>query len=107
LIQCQDGEDYAGYNKSKSFKDGEHDLIIRATDYAGNDQEEIISFTIDSKLPKVKRMEPRKGKYGNGTFYIKYQEDFLQYIKLYYKENSAEDYTMVSKEECPSGKNAE
>jgi len=98
-----------GYDKSKSFKEGFHYLFIRAIDYAGNENEETtVSFTIDSKLPKVKRMEPRKGKYGNGTFYIKYQEDFLQSISLFYKEESETIYTEVVKPDCPSGKkNAE
>jgi len=95
------------YDKTKSFGEGFHDLIIRATDYAGNDNEEYISFMVDSKEPKVKRMEPRKGKYGNGEFYIKYQEDNLQQIELYYKEGSETEYTKVTKTDCPSGKDAE
>lgn len=101
---CSDCEDYY---KSKSFKEGFHDLIIRATDYAGNEDEAYVSFTVDSKEPKVKRMEPRKGKYGNGNFYIQYQEDNLQQIELYYKEVSEIEYTTVTKTDCPSGKNAE
>jgi len=95
------------YDKSKSFGEGYHDLIIKATDYAGNDAEEMVSFTVDSKEPRIKRIEPRKGKYGNGTFYIKYQEDNLQSISLFYKEDSETTYTGVSKINCPSGKNAE
>jgi len=96
-----------GYYKSKSFGEGYHDLIIRATDYAGNGDEVYIGFTVDSKDPRIKRIEPRKGKYGNGTFYIKYQEDNLQSISLFYKEGSELTYTEVSKTDCPSGKNAE
>ncbi len=96
-----------GYDKSKSFGEGYHDLIIRATDYAGNDAEKIVSFTVDSKDPRIKRIEPRKGKYGNGNFYIKYQEDNLQSISLFYKEESETSYTEVAKTDCPSGKNAE
>jgi len=101
---CKNCEEY---DKTKSFKEGYHDLILRATDYAGNDAEEMVSFTVDSKDPKIKRIEPRKGKYGNGTFYIKYQEDNLQSISLFYKEESETEYTAVSNEDCPSGKNAE
>jgi len=118
LLEYLDADDPSGrwrrlcrncdnYNKSKSFKEGFHDLIIRATDYAGNDAEEMVSFTVDSKDPKIKRIEPRKRKYGNGTFYIKYQEDNLQSISLFYKEESEPTYTEVSKTDCLSGKNVE
>jgi hypothetical protein len=95
------------YNRTKSFGEGWHNVTITATDKAGNSDEENITFFVDSKKPRIKRVEPRSRSYTNGTFTVKYDEENLQLLTLMYKENGSEDYVAFATDTCPSGKNQE
>jgi len=60
--------------KKVSFKDGEHDLTIFAVDESGRDAEWPIQFFTDSRAPKIKKVEPKKG-FASGDFYVEFQEE--------------------------------
>jgi len=60
--------------KKISFKDGQHDLTINVIDEAGNSVSASIQFFTDSKKPKLKSVEPRRG-FASGDFYVKFDEE--------------------------------
>lgn len=93
--------------KRISFVDGYHDLVLRATDIYGNVDEKTLNFSIDSKKPRISSIKPRSNAYvnSNSEFYIKYNEENLKSIVLYYGNN----ITGVRSEDlsCASGTSAE
>lgn len=95
------------YSKTKSFKDGYHNVTIRATDKAGNEDTYNLIFLIDSKKPVIKRTLPISNGYGNGTFTITYDEFNTKNVTLFYKQNLTDPYTLVVKYDCPSGRNVQ
>ncbi len=77
------------FEKKLLFNDGVHNLTIKATDAYGNLEQENVSFFIDSKLPKIVKIEPTSNKVVNGSrFYVKYSEDNLKSMTLYYGNQS-------------------
>jgi len=59
--------------KKISLKDGWKNLTIYALDELGNSDFENISILIDSKKPRIRKTEPRKG-FANGDFNIEFEE---------------------------------
>jgi len=98
--------DCSGYADEKTFTNGPHTLTVRATDYAGNIGYGFVSFTIDSRAPKIIKQLPRDKKYTNGTFTITYTEENLKKITLFYK-GASEDWKNQPSTSCPAGKNKE
>ena len=83
------------YNKTKTFRDGEHNVIIRAT-WDEQQVEENITFKVDSKAPRISRVLPRKNKFTNGTgFYVKFKEKNIEKVTLNW--NGSYD---LKEEEC-------
>ena len=74
------------YNKKISFNDGYYDLDIIARDKAGNEDRKHVSFAVDSRKPKIRKIEPRRG-FANGEFRIEYDEINLDGISLFYNGN--------------------
>lgn len=95
------------YTRSKSFRDGFHNITIRATDNAGNTNTTNISFIVDSKDPRIKRIEPRRRDYTNGSFTVKYDEENVEKVELYYKLGEGSEYNEPVLGDCDSGKNQE
>jgi len=95
------------YSRLRSFKDGWHDLIIKATSYTGLTKEETVSFLIDSKKPKIHKTEPRRRGYATGLFTVQYTEDNLDYVKLFWKESGALSYNEVVLDGCEGGNRKE
>lgn len=93
------------YQKTRPFNDGEHNLSIRATDFAGNEGFYEIVFAIDSKDPRIKKQEPKQKSYDNGVFKVEYDEENLQSVTLHYNQGSG--YVDVTKTDCPAGKKQE
>ena len=91
------------YSRKKTFSDGNHTLIVKATDYAGNIGESVINFTVDSRKPRIIRQYPRNLKYTNGTFTVVYNEDNLKNVSLYYKGILETTYKEITKSTCESG----
>lgn len=89
------------YNRDISFRDGFHRVQITAEDEAGNSDEEIVEFYVDSRDPRISRTYPRRG-HGNGNFTVQYQEDALVEVILYYEQYGNEG--QASTTNCPSGR---
>ncbi|MDD5193627.1 MAG: hypothetical protein PHF67_03505 [Candidatus Nanoarchaeia archaeon] len=72
--------------KKMSFKEGLNNLGIRAVDANGNSAETSVSFTIDSKDPKISKTYPKKSSKSviNGDFSIEFKEDNPKSLVLYY-----------------------
>ena len=74
-------------------------ILFKATD---NSDEKISNVTlfIDSKSPKIISKEPKSKAIVNGSsFSVKYEEDNLKSITLYYSNKS------ITRTDCESGKN--
>ncbi|MBU3912679.1 MAG: hypothetical protein KKE50_01155, partial [Nanoarchaeota archaeon] len=95
------------YSKKLTFSDGIHNLTVRATDEFGNSRQESAVFSIDSRLPKIIKTEPRRGEIVNGSeFYIKYSEDNLKSIFIYHGNESEElNCTSGNNQECKTNLN--
>ncbi|MDD5178155.1 MAG: hypothetical protein PHT54_02645 [Candidatus Nanoarchaeia archaeon] len=90
------------YNKTKTFKEGSHILKIMATNYAGSNTTEEVSFFIDSVKPKISQVEPKKG-FGDGLFKVRYTEENPVDVKLTYEQDGV--IKTETKTDCPGGKN--
>jgi hypothetical protein len=75
------------YFKSSYFTDGEHILEFEAEDFAGNIEEEEVTFFVDSRPPRVYDFWPDDEEIIHGTeFGIKYTEqENLDYVKLFWQ----------------------
>jgi hypothetical protein len=89
------------YNKTKTFAEGAHILKIMATNYAGSNTTEQVSFLIDSVKPKIAQVEPKKG-FGDGLFKVKYTEENPASVKLTYEQEGVVKTSI--KTDCPGGK---
>jgi hypothetical protein len=69
--------DEVGYNQERfySFREGEHNITIRATNGYGFIQEKNISLFIDTRQPLIRRTEPRQREYASGTFSVEFYEE--------------------------------
>ncbi len=90
------------YSKTKYFRDGEHTLKIIARDNRGNEVVKEITFTIDSNKPKISRTYPRRGTDVGaiGNFAVKFKEDNVDSVKLYYKGEDETAYNEVELSNC-------
>jgi len=88
------------YVRSKTFNEGFHELIIQAV-FPLEVINKTINFTIDSTKPRISKTLPRRNSIVNGSeFYIKYTEDNLENITLFWNGTK----TLSG---CLSGKNQE
>jgi len=74
------------YNNSRSFEEGENNITIKARDVVGNEAFFDVFFFIDSKEPKIKKTEPRRGFFGS-IFYIEFQEENPSELFVNYGNN--------------------
>ena len=74
---CRNCDEYGEERaRTKSFRDGEHNLTIIATNEFEETSEVNVSFFIDSRDPRIYRTEPRRNSVTNGSdFYVKFKED--------------------------------
>jgi hypothetical protein len=99
---------YGNIQKSmKAFKDGAHNITIKATDYFGQVKDENIVFSVDSIKPKISKTLPVRNKVTNGSgFYIRYTENNLKEVSI--SLNAAEGVPKTVLENCNEpGKNKE
>ncbi len=61
------------YNGKRSFREGENDITFKSIDSAGNSLLINRIFFVDSKKPRISKIEPKRG-FASGEFYIKFQE---------------------------------
>ncbi len=90
------------YSKSRNFKEGENNITFRVIDESGNSAFFDIVFYIDSKVPKIKKTEPKSGTFANGQFKVSFQEQNVKEVVLNYG-NSDEGYReeTVDVDTCP------
>lgn len=76
--------------KKMSFKDGQNNLGIKAVDKNGNAAETSVTFTIDSKDPKITKTSPKKSSRAiiNGDFSVEFKEENPKSLILYYGTKS-------------------
>ena len=103
---CSDCNEYGfSREKTKSFKDGENNISIRASDELGFVKEYNVSFLVDSEKPRIFRVLPRRKSVVNGSeFYIKYTESNLMSVELFWTGPSKNGSKVLS---CSSGRNQE
>ncbi len=96
---CRDCEEYGSERaKTQSFSDGNHSLNIYSSDGVMN---ETFFFIVDSKEPRISRIEPRNRGYCTGLFSVKYSEDNPEHVYLHINEETI-DWT-----HCEGGRNEE
>lgn len=71
------------YNRVRRFKEGFNDLTFRAKDIVGNEVYKNVSFSVDSREPRIRRTEPRRG-FASGTFDVQFSEENPVSLMLYY-----------------------
>lgn len=97
------------YDQTKTFSDGAHTIIAKATLGTETDTE-TRNFLVDTDAPKIKTILPKNGAIlkGDPDFYIKYTEANIVKLSLFWKEASALIYNEVDMTGlCPSGENRE
>ena len=97
-------------NGRTTLPDGTHAIEIRAVDEAGNEALFTMDeFFTDSKAPKIKMTEPRRG-FTNGMFYVSFTEENPVELELHYQNidgsNSASQIIDIENE-CTLSKNYE
>lgn len=97
---CTNCKEYG--TKSKKFislLEGNNTITIKAVKNSKEETENINVF-VDSKKPKIMSILPKRGSVTNGSrFYIKYFEDNLKSIILFYGDGEK-----ITKTDCASGK---
>ncbi len=74
-------------NRTRSFKDGYNQLMLKAKDRVGNTAYKNISFYIDSRKPRVTKIDPRSG-FTSGFFDVWFIEENPVNVTLYYEGSS-------------------
>ncbi|MBI4439856.1 putative metal-binding motif-containing protein [Candidatus Woesearchaeota archaeon] len=81
---CRDCGEYGfSAEKTKSFRDGLHNVTFYARNGSIN-KSKSISFLTDSKAPKIRKTYPARRKYTNGTFVLEWEELNMEKITLHY-----------------------
>ena len=71
------------YNRKRSFSDGFYDLTFKAIVEDIAVDEKSVSFTIDSKDPRISKTSPTRG-FSDGNFYVEFKENNPVNLTLYY-----------------------
>jgi hypothetical protein len=71
---CKDCDEFGVDKvKTKTLREGNNSITIRASDGFGNFAEKNVSIFIDSKDPKIKKVSPKSG-FSDGSFEVEFQE---------------------------------
>lgn len=99
ITLCKDCNEYGiSRVRTKSFRDGEHNLTIKASEN-GTSVEVNRWVFIDSKDPRIKKTNPGRGKYTNSTFEVQWEELNMKNIILYNQGNQGGG--AISRTDCP------
>jgi hypothetical protein len=92
---CKDCNSFGNdRRKAKYFKDGQHNIIIRAIDYFDNAVEKSVFFILDTKVPQITKTEPKRG-FASGTFEIDFREENPTSLILYYGNSTLQKATSL------------
>lgn len=95
------------YGGAREFSDGHHNFVIKVIDNFNRAFYKEVEFDVDSHAPKILSVEPRNNGYSNGEFKIRYTENLLQNITLFWRNVGETEYNKAVKYDCPSGRNQE
>lgn len=70
-------------SETVSFGEGEHEVEIVVYDKAGNSVSQVVEFFTDSRVPKIKSTEPKKG-FASGEFQVTFEEANPQSLFIEY-----------------------
>lgn len=99
---CKDCDEYI---KERNMNEGQNNITIRAS-IDGAVKEANVSFFIDSKKPIIHSMLPKKKSVTNGSmFWIKYSEDNLEKVELFFNGSSVLNCTSGRRQECSTSIN--
>jgi len=85
-------------SKKVPFNDGEHDVVLIASDKAGHSTNISVQFFTDSKKPKITKTAPTKG-FASGMFNVEFQEENPTSLVLHYGL-SGEDVKNIDLSSC-------
>ena len=71
------------YKRKLSFKEGLNNITVMGRDRNGNSMEVMRHFYVDSKKPRIKKVEPTKG-FSNGEFYVEILEANPRKLEIKY-----------------------
>jgi len=92
------------YDADKTFKEGITNLKLRAIKNFAVANETSVTFSIDSKKPRIGLIEPKTNSYTNGSdFMIKYTEENLKQIVLHLVKDTTD--VSIPLTGCVSGTN--
>ena len=101
---CSRLDDDGTCEKRISFKDGEHEVMIRVTDEVGLSVNQTEEFFTDSKDPRISKTEPKRD-FASGTFYVEFTEENPKILALYYGDPANwSKYYVDLDEECSTGR---
>jgi len=86
------------YSKTKSFRNGEHNITIKGISKTGSEDKKNILFFVDYKDPRISKTEPRRG-FSDGNFYVEFREDNPENLTLHYG-NSIRTRELNIKNDC-------
>jgi len=74
------------YGRPRSFSEGNNNITIKAVDVIGNTAEKNLGFFVDTKKPRINKLEPRSG-FVSGLFSLQFSELNPRNITLKYGNN--------------------
>ncbi|MFH1211557.1 MAG: hypothetical protein V1659_01360 [Candidatus Woesearchaeota archaeon] len=92
-----------------NVEDGYHILEIRAYDYNNNMEPYFVHFYVDTMPPEIISTTPANGYFierGPVDFKIKYNENFIVSLKLFYKSTTEQSYHLRTMS-CQNGEDVE
>lgn len=94
-ISLQDGM----CRRKVSFDEGDHEVVVIARDEAGNEAEATANFFTDSRRPRIKSTEPRRG-FASGEFEVKFEEVNPSEVFLTYGTLLEKRHTPIELSNC-------
>jgi hypothetical protein len=87
--------------KTKTLREGENNITIKATNEFDFVEEKNISIMVDSKKPRISRTTPKRNAIINGSnFYLKLREDYLKHISMVIEFNGSKDIIPLDVNNC-------
>ena len=94
------------FSKSLSFREGQHKVSFIASDNASNNISKDVVFSVDLKRPRILRLNYKNKTSSNLSFFdVNYNENFLDSLKFYYRENTSSVFSFSVLNNCKNGTN--